>query len=269
MSNNAPIGVFDSGIGGLTVVRELIKLMPNEDLLYFGDTARTPYGSRQPAEILEFMHQIIRFMAKEQVKIAVVACNTMTALGLEAARHKYPFMLIGVNNGAESALKVTRNNTIGVIATKATIASGKHGQAILSGNPGAIFIPQPCPRFVPLIEQGKLTGQEIEEAVEEYLGPIREAGADAVILGCTHYPLISSLIRSRLGQDVTLIDPAYETAMDTKNMLCDAGQVAGRKCSGTVRLCFSADVKRARKLAEIIIAKQEMQFAQINLQDFS
>ncbi len=264
---DAAIGVFDSGIGGLTVVKELTRLLPGENLIYFGDTARAPYGSRPPAQIIDFMHQILRFMAHEQVKMAVFACNTMTALGLETARRHYPFPLVGMNTGARLALKATRNKTVGVIATQATIASGKHGKTIKVIDPGVAVCPQACPKFVPLIEQGELAGPRIEDAALEYLLPLREAGIDTLILGCTHYPMISPLLGEILGPTVRLIDPACETATDARTVLARSGALAGGG-SGSLRLCFSALEDRVRRLSTAVLGGAPAEFAEVDLQDY-
>lgn len=268
MTSNAPIGVFDSGVGGLTVVKELTTLLPNENLLYFGDTARAPYGSRPPAQIIGFMHEILRFFAAHGVKMAVYACNTMTALGLEKARHYYAFPLVGMNTGARPALKATRNKVIGVIATQATIASGKHGKTIRTIDPGVTVYPQACPKFVPLIEQGETDGALIREAALEYLVPMKKANVDTLILGCTHYPLISPLIREVMGPEVTLVDPARETAADARQQLIKLGAPAGAG-GGSVRLCFSGDQGQAGRLAAEAFGGRRIEFAQADLQDYA
>ncbi|MBP2646110.1 MAG: murI [Firmicutes bacterium] len=236
--NNAAIGVFDSGVGGLTVVKELAALMPREKIIYFGDTARAPYGSRPPEEIREFMHEILHFFSQQKVKMAVCACNTMTALGLEEARHKYPFQLVGMNTGARSALAASRNNKIGVVATQAAIASGKHENSMKALDETVDFYPVACPKFVPLIEQGLLCGSELEEAVREYVTPLSQAGVDALILGCTHYPLISNAILKVMGPGVTLINPAGETARDAVDAL-KKNCLAAASGKGAVRIGFS------------------------------
>ncbi|MDR3560677.1 MAG: glutamate racemase [Negativicutes bacterium] len=268
MDNDAAIGVFDSGIGGLTVVRELIRLMPEEKIIYFGDTARAPYGSRPPAQILDFMHQILRFFLARRVKMAVYACNTMTALGLDQARHYYPFPLVGMNTGVRPALRATVNKNIGVIATQATVASGKHGKTIKTVDPGAIIYPQACPKFVPLIEQGNLEGPRLEDAIREYLTPLKEANVDTLILGCTHYPLISQAVGRFMGPGVTLIDPASETAQDARAILAKHTGFAKAGIGG-VRLCFSADLTRARRFADVILGEVAVDFEQVVLQDYA
>ncbi len=268
MANNAPIGVFDSGIGGLTVVKEIMSLMPGESIVYFGDTARTPYGSRSPAEIVEFMHQILRFLKVQNIKIAVMACNTMTACGLEIAQKQYPFPVVGVNTGVHTALRISKNKNIGVIATQATIAGGKHGKAVKDADSGAVIYPQACPKFVPLIEQEHIEGALIEDAALEYLTPIRDAGVETLILGCTHYPYISPLIRRIMGKDVDLVDPARDTVLDAYNILAKADMLADNK-AGTIRLCFSADLERVRRLAKVILGEPLPDIELVNLQDFT
>lgn len=272
MGDNAPIGIFDSGLGGLTVVREVLSLLPGEDVIYFGDTARTPYGSRPPAEILQFMQEILTFFSAQNVKMAIIACNTMTTLGLEQARAEFPFLLVGVNNGANAAVAASRNKRIGAIATEATINSGKHASAIRALNPDAEVFPQACPLFVPLIEQEKLFGSEIESAAKKYLLPLKDAAIDALILGCTHYPFISSVIRGVMGSDVVLIDPARETAAEARTTLAYHDRLATR-AQGKVRLCFSADLPRAERFTNCAIDfSRSQQFAPkyelVNLQDY-
>lgn len=266
MSNNAPIGVFDSGIGGLTVVRELIDLMPGEDFIYFGDTARVPYGPRPKEQILEFMHEILHFFAGRNVKMAVVACNTMTALGLEMARQQYPFSLVGVNSGMDLALSISKNKKVGVLATEATISSGKHAKHAQVKDKDAIVYSQACPKLVPLIEAEQLEGAEIESAVAEYVLPMMQAGADVVILGCTHYPLVSSVIEKTAGNGVILIDPARETALEAYHILQAEGKLSTKK-SGSVRLCFSAEIEQAKKMAGLMLDIRQVDFELVNLQE--
>lgn len=264
MSNNAPIGVFDSGIGGLTVVKELIELMPNEEYIYFGDTARMPYGPRPAEQILEFMHEILDFFAERKIKMAVVACNTMTALGIDIAKKQYPFSLVGVNAGVELALSVSSRKNIGVIATQATIASGKHARVAQEKEKEAIVYSQACPKLVPLIEAEEIEGEQIESAVAEYLLPMKQAGVEAVILGCTHYPFVSAVIEKIVGSDVRLINPARETAMDAYQILQQQGKLSTRK-QGKVKLCFSADVEQAKKMAAYMLDTSQVDFELVTL----
>ena len=192
----------------------------------------------------------------------------MTALGLESARRHYPFPLVGMNTGARVALKATRTKNIGVIATQATVASGKHGKTLNALDPDVTVYPQPCPKFVPLIEQGELEGAAIEDAALEYLAPMREAAVDTLILGCTHYPFISPLIRRIMGPGVELVDPACETAVDARNTLARHGLLAegGR---GGISLYFSAGLGRAERLATGLLGDRLPMFKHVDLQDYA
>lgn len=267
MSNNAPIGVFDSGIGGLTVLKELIQLMPQENFIYFGDTGRAPYGCRPKEEITQFMRQILAFFQSRQIKMAVVACNAMTTVGLEQVRREMPFPLVGVNNGAVAALKLSRKHRIGVIATKATIDSEKHLHAIQALDGKAFIYPQACPKFVPLIEQEKVAGPEVKAAITEYMLPMKEAGVDAVILACTHYPFINQAIEAVVGKDMLLIDPAKETAAEAFRILETSGELASQK-EGSVQICFSAEVERARRMTRLMMDIENVSFRQIHLEEY-
>ncbi len=245
-----PIGVFDSGIGGLTVVKELRELLPDEDIIYFGDTARVPYGPRPALQILDFMGQILRFFAAQPVKLAVVACNTMTALGVEENQARYPFTLVGVDTGIEAALKF--GGRIGLLATQATVASGKHAAKARCLKPDAELIGVPCPKFVPLIESGRLEGAEVEQAVFEYMRPLCAKRVQSVILGCTHYPLLTELIRKTAGAELGIINPARETALTAGRLLAEKDllkSVAG----GKVRLSFSALTPEVSAMATRIL----------------
>ena len=265
MSNNAPIDVFDSGIGGLTVLKELIELMPGEDFIYFGDTARIPYGPRPTEQIIEFMNEILRFFAQRKVKMAVVACNTMTALGIEVTKEQYPFTLVGVNTGVDLALGISKSKKIGIIATQATIVSGKHTKAVQQKDQDAICYPQACSKLVPLIEGAQVEGSEIEEAVAEYLLPMKHDGVDAVILACTHYPFVSQVIEKVVGKGITLINPARETAIDAYHILRQQENLSTFK-RGKVLLCVSSDLEQAKKMAGYMLDLQQVNFELVNLQ---
>lgn len=237
-NNKLPIGVFDSGIGGLTVVKELRKLLPGEDIIYFGDTARVPYGPRPTEQIMEFMGQILRFFALQPVKLAVVACNTMTALGVEANADRYPFSLVGVDTGIAAALE--NGLKIGLLATQATVASGKHAERAQQLNAQARVVGVPCPQFVPLIEGGELDGPAVEAAVREYMAELCRQQVSSVVLGCTHYPLLTPLIRREGGAQIAIINPARETATAARSLLHKKRLLTQRTSGGAVRLCFSA-----------------------------
>lgn len=216
----APIGVFDSGVGGLTVVREMIRQLPNENIVYFGDTARVPYGSKSQKTIIRFSEQIIRFLKKKQVKAIVIACNTASALALEAVRDEFDIPILGVViPGARAAVEATQNAKVGVVGTDATVQSGMYTKVIRRMNPGIEVIEKACPLFVPLVEEGFKEHHVTREIIDYYLDSMKKTDIDAMILGCTHYPLLRSKIRAYMGDKIQIVNPAYETAMDLKRLL--------------------------------------------------
>ena len=263
-TTNRPIGVFDSGVGGLTVVKELRRQMPQEDILYLGDTARMPYGCKTIPEIIEFMHEILTFMRHRGVKIAVFACNTMTAHGYRLAVGQYPFPLVGMDKGMAEALLRSSAKKIGVMATQATILSGSHKAALAELSPEAEIYPTPCPRFVPLIEAGHIDDEVIEEAVREVALPMQEAGVDALVLGCTHYPYIAGVIHRVLGDGVALVDPAEATAREAKRVLEENGLLK-QDGIGHAELCFTANLAKSEELARLAIDDANVTFKQIQL----
>ncbi len=261
---NGPIGVFDSGVGGLTVVKELRRQMPQEDILYLGDTARMPYGCKTIPEIIEFMHEILTIMQQRGVKIAVFACNTMTAHGYRLAVGKYPFPLVGMDKGIAEALSRSTAKKIGVMATRATIASGSHKDALTELSSDAQIYPTPCPRFVPLIEAGHIDDELAEEAVREVALPMQEAGVDAIVLGCTHYPYIAGTIHRVLGDKVALVDPAEATAREAKRVL-EQHDMLKEDGIGKAELCFTANLAKSEELAKLIIDDENVEFKEVQL----
>ncbi|MBO4976799.1 MAG: glutamate racemase [Lachnospiraceae bacterium] len=222
--SRAPIGVFDSGVGGLTVAREIMRQIPNESICYFGDTARVPYGSKSKETVTRFSRQIVRFLKTHQVKTIVVACNTASAYALDELEKETDIPIIGVvKPGAKVAAEVTKNGKIGVIATEATIGSQIYTQYIREINSSATIYGKACPLFVPLVEEGLWQDPVTDEIARRYLTELIDSGIDTLIMGCTHYPLIRSTIGRIIGTDVTLVNPAYETALELKNMLKDRG----------------------------------------------
>lgn len=216
----APIGVFDSGVGGLTVAREIMRQLPAERIVYFGDTARVPYGSKSQDNIIRFSRQIIRFLKTKGVKALVVACNTVSAQALEVISPEVDLPIIGVlKPGAKVAAEMTQNGKIGVIATESTIASQLYTKVIHKHAPQAQVFGKACPLFVPLVEEGWMKDPVTVEVANRYLEPLMESGIDTLILGCTHYPLLRSTIRQVVGESVTLVNPAYETALELKELL--------------------------------------------------
>ena len=229
---SAPIGVFDSGVGGLTVARELMRQLPHESVLYVGDTARVPYGPKSPDTVRRYSREIAAFLLGEGVKAVVVACNTATAHALDVLRRELPVPVVGVvEPGARAAVgeaggQTRRGRRVGVIGTVGTIRSGAYDRAIRALDPDAVVVGQACPLFVPLVEEGWLEHDATELVAREYLAPLREQRVDTVVLGCTHYPLLRPLIGRVVGPDVRLIDSARETAAATARALADAGLTA-------------------------------------------
>mgnify|MGYP003096401275 FL=1 len=220
MDKNAPIGVFDSGVGGLTVAREIMRQIPNERIVYFGDTARVPYGSKSKDNIIKFSRQIIRFLQTENVKAIVIACNTASALALDEMQQEFDLPILGVvKPGAKVAVETTANKRIGLIGTEANIRSGVYTRYIKSLDDEAKVFEKACPLFVPLVEEGWLHDDITLQVASRYLEELKEKDIDTLIMGCTHYPLIRSTIRKVMGDKVNLVNPAYETAKKKKNLL--------------------------------------------------
>ena len=217
---NAPIGVFDSGVGGLTVAREIIRQMPEERIVYFGDTARLPYGSKSRDTVIRYSRQIIRFLLTKEVKAIVIACNTASAYALDVVEKEFDLPIIGViNAGARTAVHATRNGKIGVIGTEGTIGSGIYTEVMKRMRPDIEVTGKPCPLFVPLVEEGLLHDSVTDEIASRYLSTLKGRFIDTLVLGCTHYPLLRSTVGRLMGSDVTLVNPAYETALELKSLL--------------------------------------------------
>ena len=220
MKKSAPIGVFDSGVGGLTVAREIMRHLPNEDIVYFGDTARVPYGSKSKDNIIRYSRQIINFLMTKGVKAIVIACNTASAQALDVVQKEYSIPIIGVvEPGARAALDVTESKKVGVIGTEGTVRSGMYEKVIQGIQPDVTVTAKACPLFVPLVEEGFKDHHVTEEIIDFYLSSMKESDIDALILGCTHYPLLRSKIMEYVGNKIRLVNPAYETAMDLKKLL--------------------------------------------------
>lgn len=218
--HNRPIGVFDSGVGGLTVAREIMRQLPNERIVYFGDTARVPYGSKSRETVTKFSRQIVRFLESQQVKAIVVACNTASAYALEELEKEVDIPMIGVvKPGARAALAATKNKKIGVVATEATIHSGIYSRYIEKNDKDVRVLGKACPLFVPLVEEGLWEDPVTDEIARRYLTELIDSGIDTLILGCTHYPMLRSTVAKIMGESVTLVNPAYETARELKRLL--------------------------------------------------
>jgi glutamate racemase len=220
VSDSRAIGVFDSGVGGLTVVRSIIDELPHESIVYFGDTARYPYGPRPLEEIREFAVQIARHLVEQDVKLVVVACNSATAAALEDVTAAVTVPVVGVIEPAvRAAVRATRNGRVGLIGTQATVSSGAYQQAFWKMGDHVQVTAQACPSFVEFVERGDTTSPALMEDAAEYLAPLQVAGVDTLILGCTHYPLLRGAIHRVMGSGVLLISSAEETAMDVYDVL--------------------------------------------------
>lgn len=215
-----PIGVFDSGVGGLTVFRAMERALPGESLVYLGDTARVPYGTKSPDTVTRYSREAARFLRGHDVKMVVVACNTASSVAMEAVQEEAGVPAVGVIvPGAHRAVQATRGHHIGVIGTRATIQSGAYVKAILSMDPDAEVLTRPCPLFVPLAEEGWTDNDVAHAVAREYLRPFREADVDTLVLGCTHYPLLKSVIGAESGEGVTLVDSAESVAAAVRDRL--------------------------------------------------
>lgn len=252
MADPRPIGVFDSGVGGLTVLREIVRRLPAEPTLYLGDNARAPYGVRPDDEVLAFSTQALDALVDRDVKALVVACNTSTAVGLDAYRRRYDLPVIGVvRAGATAAALATRNGRVGVIATPATIRSHAYRAAILAENPAVEVIEHATPALVPLVEAGDVRGPAAQDAVAEALRPLAGAGVDTLLLGCTHYPLLRPLIADVVGPSVAIVDSATATASALADFLRIVGLEApsDRPDAAIHRQLTTGDASRFHDLA--------------------
>ena len=218
MSNkDSAIGIFDSGIGGLTVLHEIIESLPKENTVYLGDTARAPYGTKSVETVLRYSFENSQFLVDKGVKIVVVACNTSTAIALDRLHEKLAVPVIGViEPGVRRAIKSTKNKRVGVIGTEATIQSGAYTRALKAADAKIEVYSRACPLFVPLVEEGWTDNAVVEMTVKAYLGSFKQSGIDTLILGCTHYPLLKKAIRKFMGAGVRLVDSAEETANDVE-----------------------------------------------------
>ena len=218
--NNRPIGVFDSGLGGLTVLKEIMKITPNENIVYFGDTARVPYGPRSKETIIKYTFQAIDFLISKNVKAIVIACNTATARALKEANEKYDLPIIGViEAGAKTAAYTTKNKIVGVIGTDGTIRSKAYNIEIAKIDPEIKIVDKACPVFVPIVEEGWANTDIASLTARRYLEELMDKGIDSLVLGCTHYPLLKRTIGEIVGENVKLVNPARETAKDLKRIL--------------------------------------------------
>ncbi len=268
-----PIGVFDSGVGGLTVAREIMRQMPNEEIIYFGDTARVPYGSKSKETILRYSRQIVHFLLEQNVKAIAVACNTASAYALPEIEKDCPVPIIGViKPGARTATTITKNNKIGVIGTSATITSGVYTEYIQQMDPAAQVLGKACPLFVPLVEEGLWEDPVTDEIAGRYLMELMDEEIDTLILGCTHYPLIRKTIGRIAGPDVQLVNPAYETAVELREMLCERGLLSAEAptlgSTGKYQFYVSDMADKFKQFANSIIKYGILSAKTVNIEEY-
>ena len=266
--DNRPIGVFDSGLGGLTSVRELQRVLPKESIVYFGDTGRVPYGSRSDKTILKYTQSDIRFLRSFDIKLIIVACGTASTVALPHIHSDVPLLGV-VEPAVKRAANVTQNGKIGVIGTQGTISSKKYETYIRQINRDLQVFSAACPLFVPLVENGWLTGDITRLTAEAYLKPLQKANIDTLILGCTHYPLLRRIISEVMGPDVTLVDPGAETALFEKKQLRAAGKLAESPQPNQYRYYVSDSVRNFSEIAGIFLHKDiSSLIQQVNIEQY-
>ena len=265
----APVGVFDSGVGGLTVAREIMRQLPNEKIVYFGDTARVPYGSKSKNTIIKYSKQIIRFLKTKGVKAIVVACNTASAMALEEIQPETDIPILGViKPGAKTAVEKTKNKRIGIIGTEATIRSNIYKDIICEKDGSVTVVGKPCPLFVPLVEEGWIKDPVTREVAKRYLDYFRQEDIDTLVLGCTHYPLLRNTIGEVMGESVTLVNPAYETAVSLRALLQEKNLAAGNehRYEGNMYDFYVSD--KFKHFANSILPFHIEDIGQINIEEY-
>lgn len=262
MSDNRPIGIFDSGLGGLTVLKAVQELLPNESLVYFGDSGRTPYGTKSPETVLKYTFQDINFLLEHQVKMIVIACNTASACSLDAVLKQYTLPIVEVvGPGARAAVRTSGSGRVGVIGTPATVSSGVYERAIhaaqarLKPEFPVTYTGKACPLFVPLVEEGWWNRDVTALTVKEYMKPLKEAQVDTVVLGCTHYPLLQPVIQQEMGTSVTLVNSALEVAREVQAVLLERNIATDIGKIGSVEFYTSDSVEKFSELGSVFLGK--------------
>jgi len=252
-----PIGVFDSGIGGLTVVKRLASTLPNESIIYFGDTARVPYGSKSNSTVIEYSIQNTKFLLQKNIKALVVACNTASSIAIPDLKKIFDIPIIGmIEPGSRMALKKSQSKNIGVIGTRATIGNLAYSKEIKKLNNSAKVVEKPCPLFVPLAEEGWIKHQATFEIAEEYLKELREIGIDTLVLGCTHYPILSEVIQEVVGKNVSLIDSGVASSKVIKTELEKLNLLSDAEIIGTQEYFVSDIPAKFKEVAELFLGRK-------------
>ncbi len=252
--DNRPIGVFDSGLGGLTAVRELKRVLPGEDIIYFGDTGRVPYGTRSRETIIRYTKDDIEFLLRYDIKLIIAACGTASSVALPVLKDKYDVKIMGVLEGAcEEAVRVTKNKRIGVVGTAGTVKSGKYSEIIKSIAPQMLVFSKACPMFVPLVENGYADSEAARLIATDYLIPLKKENVDTLILGCTHYPLLKNVISGIMGHEVTLISPGELAAKSAKEYLLSEGLLKEKENGGNCEFYVSDSVENFESLGSTFL----------------
>lgn len=266
--DNRPIGVFDSGLGGLTVVKEIIRQLPNESIIYFGDDGRTPYGTKSRETVIKYTKQDLAFLLSMDVKLVVVACNTVSALALPELRSAINVPVLEViKPGAKSALKKTKQGRIGIIATPATTQSGVYPDAIKSMDPNVQIFSKACPLFVNLVEEGWWNNEITRMVAKEYLTDLKQKQIDTLVLGCTHYPLLADTIGDVMGEGVVLVSSAEELSVTLKELLRKEN-LESQNESATYRYYTSDSVDKFKKLGEMILGKEILNIERVDMENY-
>lgn len=269
MEKEKPIGVFDSGIGGLTVVKRLLSTLPKESIVYFGDTARVPYGSKSNQTVIEYAIQDTNFLLSKNVKAVVVACNTASSVAINELRKRFDIPVIGmIEPGASMAVKETKNNKIGVIGTRATINNNAYSAAIKSLKSDTEVFEKACPLFVPIAEEGWINHKATYEIAEEYLKELRERQIDTLVLGCTHYPILSDVIQEVIGKDVTLIDSGVASSEIVRQEISRIGLETNSSVPGRTSFYVSDIPTTFRQVAELFLGKPVDEVVKVDIDSF-
>jgi len=260
------IGIFDSGIGGLTVLKEIVATLPDENIIYLGDTARVPYGIRSPETVTRYSFENTQFLLMQEIKMLVVACNTASAISLEAVKKEFPLPVIGVlDPGARAAVAATRSRKVGVIGTEATIGSGAYEKAIRKLAPDVEVSSLACPLFVQLAEEGWTENDVAQLVAEKYLAPLRGSGIDTLVLGCTHYPLLKQVISKAVGPGITLIDSATETAKEVADVLEKLRWRGAGKGEGIRKYYVTDTPTRFEKIGKRFLGDSQLRAEQVKV----
>lgn len=253
---SSPIGIFDSGVGGITVLQEVMRQLPEEDVIYLADTARIPYGGRPPEEIIKINEEIIPFLIDQGAKLIIMACGTSSSIAYPLLKDKYKVHLIGlIEPGAKAAATATRSGIIGVIATVGTVNSHSFQKAIKNLRPEVTVLEQACPLFVPLIEGGFLEAEETKRVAKEYLKPLLKEKIDTLILGCTHYPHLTKILKERTGPEVTFINPAEQAVAEAKNLMLKAGSLKSKLTPATYEFLVTGSPLQFQELGSRLLGK--------------